>query len=414
MRGALRYLRAEAKRFLRVYPAILALILVTCICIGAAAAIFFSADDEKDAEAMQKIKIGIVGNLEDTYLKLAVNALQNMDASNYYADMITMDLETAKKELDRGEIAGYLLVPEGYVDSVISGGEDLLTYVMKDTTATFMPQLMSGALTTVSHYVTTSESCIYSYTDLCRDRDIPRSTYRPTANNMSFEYVSVILDRENATKTEYIGDIIGLDLKEYYVCALFCLAILLFGLCFAPLLIKERLSLQRLLLSKGTGSAFQVAGEFFMLFILQALNCLIMLSMLFFIGKKGISLGISISDTNALFSIFFSLLPCVLVLCAMQFFLYELSSGVISGVLMGLFSTIALSFISGFFFPLNSLPKSIASFSAVIPTGYAFTNTMSVLLRGETSALAPLLLWSAGLLLCSCIIREIRIRRVGK
>lgn len=415
MKGTLRYLSAQAKRFLRVYPAIIALVLTTCLCIGIVAAVFFSADDEKNALEKQKIKIGIVGNLEDTYLDLAVYALQNMDASHYYADMTPMDLETAKKELDSGVIAGYLVVPEGYVESVMNGDEDILTYVMKDTTATFLPQLMNDALKTVSHYVTTSESCIYSYTDLCRDRNIPRGTYRPMANAMSMEYVSVILSRESAAETEYIGDIIGLDLKEYYICAFFCLAVMLTGLCFAPLLIKERLSLNRLLVSRGVASPSQVISEFLMLFIFQGANCFVMLTMVFLVDKHaGVSLGMSFADFGGLISVFFSLLPSVLVLCAMQYFLYELCTGVISGVLMGLFSTVALAFASGFFFPRSSLPESVSRFGSVIPTGYAFTNTVDVLLGKSSMSPAPIILWSAALIIISCALRSIKIRRIGK
>jgi len=289
MKSFFRYLRAQCKRFALAYPKILALIIVTVLCIGAVAAAVFAADDEKSKSDALKVRVGIVGNLEDTYLDLAVFALQNMDSSKYYADMITMELDEAKKSLESGEIIGYLTVPDGYVEAVLNGEDELLTYVINDTPATFVPQLMNEVIETVSHYVLRSQSGIYGYTDFSRENDIPRSEYRPKADDMAFDYLDIILNREAAVETEYIGDIGGFDLKVYYICAFFCLILLLWGQSAAPLLIKQEMALPRLLSIRKTNAVSQVFGELIPFFVLQLFNTLLLFIVLWAAAQLGVA-----------------------------------------------------------------------------------------------------------------------------
>ena len=185
MRGFFVYFRAQLKRCLCFWPKILVLTLISAICIASFAYNTLQSKAEEEEASALKLKIGVCGDLRDTYLDLAVFALQNFDSSQYYAEMVTMSEEEAAEKLSRGEISGYVIVPEGYVEAVVAGEELQVTYVMNESPATIVPMLMKEVIETISDYVVESETSIYSYTKICRERGIPRSEYRIDADNMS-------------------------------------------------------------------------------------------------------------------------------------------------------------------------------------------------------------------------------------
>ncbi|MBE6588245.1 MAG: ABC transporter permease [Ruminococcaceae bacterium] len=401
MRGALRYFAARSKRALRYYPAALIFALVTALLLSAlAGALLFEKEGEINEQKL-RVRVGVVGNLEDTYLDLAVFALQNMDSSRVYAEMITMEPDEAEKMLDSGEIIGYVTVPEGYVETVMSGENQQLTYTVKDSPASLVPILMNEVVGTVSRYVTLSENGIYGYTDFCRDMGIPRSEYRPLADGLSVEYLMTILEREDATETKILEGTKGLDLFGYYTCAIFVIAVLLWGISFAPMMISQESSLYRLLRFNGTGAFLQTCGDFLPFLLLMVANVLL--------------LGAAVSAFGATpepLLLIIKLLPAVSLLCAFQYLLYEISKSPVSAVLIQLFSCVASSLASGFFFYRNALPESVALFGRLIPTGVAFDYVTDVFRKGDCSlSLLITVILTAALLLLAAVVRAGKIRR---
>ena len=399
MTKALRYFSARFKRALRYYPAVLAFVLLTAVIAAFVCGTVFSLNEEEAQADKIKVKIGIVGNLEETYLDLAVFALQNADSSKYYAQMITMNEETAKKQLADGKIIGYVYIPEGYIEEVMSGEIRALSYVVNDSPASVIPLIMNEVVSTVSHYVTSSENGIYAYMDFCRDAGIKRSEYRKTTDKLSIEYVKVILDRESATETTLESNTRGLDFKEYYLCVFFTLLVMLWGIAFAPMMIKKESALQRLLAFRGVLPASQIIWDFACFFILMVFNVLLIfiLAAAFGIFSFAVALGL-----------FVKLLPAVLLLSCMQYLLYEISESVISAVLLQLFVAVAGGFASGFFYFRSALPESISKFGAILPTGVAFDYVTSVWSGNDAVPYLVFALISSFCLLALCILARIR------
>ena len=105
------------------------------------------------------------------------------------------------------------------------------------------------------------------------------------------------------------------------------------------------------------------------------------------------------------------LLPAAMLLSAMQFFLYELTSGVVSAVLLQILSAVALSFASGYLLPLDSLPPVLASASAFLPTGVAFSYAAALFTdSGIALLLAITAGYSAVLLAAAAAVRNVKIR----
>ena len=98
---------------------------------------------------------------------------------------------------------------------------------------------------------------------------------------------------------------------------------------------------------------------------------------LFFAADLGIRLlptgQLFLSNTIRadLFSLAIRLFPALLAMAAMQFFLYELCDNIVSALLLQILCALSLGYISGCFYPIGFLPKSIQQLSSVTPSGAA-------------------------------------------
>ena len=106
-----------------------------------------------------------------------------------------------------------------------------------------------------------------------------------------------------------------------------------------------------------------------------------------------------------------AMLPSAVLLTALQFFLYELTTGIVSAVLLQILATLALAFASGYLLPLNSMPPVLAAASAYLPTGLAFSYAASLLTDSfAAGTLAAVLAYAAVILAAAVAVRTVKIR----
>ena len=117
MRMIFSYMKARALLMLRAFPALLAFALCLALCASIALSAFIGANETDDGQ--MRVRVGIAGSLEDTYIELGMFALKNMDTSRYYVEFVELDLERAKRALSDGELLGYLVIPEGFADAAL-------------------------------------------------------------------------------------------------------------------------------------------------------------------------------------------------------------------------------------------------------------------------------------------------------
>lgn len=409
------YLKAQTLRTAKLYPAILCFTLILTIGLGV---ILFGLFGESDnEESKQKIQIGIVGDTSDSYLGIGIEAVKNFDTSKYYIDFITLSEEEAKKRLNNSELMGYLLIPDGFVNSIVSGENKKITYVSANSPAVLGPIIMNEVAVTISDIVTESQSGIYGFMNLADKAGLSAKNINKLTDMLNIEYINAILTREKSYNTEYIGVSSGLAFKDYYFCVFIVLIFLLSGTVCAHLLIKSDLSLQRLLYCRGQNLFSQLIADYLPYFFMLTINCILIFT----------SAGVFLKDIPSFDGIFgeftdisecllfaLKLIPVIALITALQFFLYELASNIISGVLLQVVTSLMLSYISGFFYPLYSLPEILQKISVFLPTGVAF-NYVKALIRDElTIGCAFLcLVYFALFLILSLAVRNIRLRRAG-
>ena len=91
-------------------------------CIGLAAYFLVSGPL---AERQSRYRIGVVGDLSDPYMELGFKALRTFDRSRDMVELISMTEDEAAREFEAGHIIAYVVVPEGFTDSVVHGRNDI-------------------------------------------------------------------------------------------------------------------------------------------------------------------------------------------------------------------------------------------------------------------------------------------------
>jgi len=394
MRMFFSYMKARALLMLRAFPALLAFALCLALCASIALSAFIGAKETDDGQ--MRVRVGIAGSLEDTYIELGMFALKNMDTSRYYVEFVELDLERAKRALSDGELLGYLVIPEGFADAALGGEEVSLEYVCADSPSTFLPILMKEIVDTVSGYVTQSQNGVYGFMQFMRDNGYKWSEYSTDANLLALEYMRVILDRGEIWERVEVESPLVYDTVTYYVCAAFVFLLLLFGVCASFVMIREDTALLKIMKFKGCGAPLQLLSELLPYFALMWVVAAILI-------LGAIATGLTEADLTVVFAV----APAVLCISLFQFFMYEISRGVIGGAFLQLFSAVALSFVSGFFFPFNSLPPSVCAVARYLPTRVAFEAVASSF-SGQSASVLPALMCAAVLFVLTVGARGLR------
>ena len=102
------------------------LVSVLLLSIMLAVLTQFSAFFKSEQES--KFKIAVVGNTHSRFFNLGIAALKTLDASRFSIDIELTEESKAKKQLLRGEISAYVVIPEKFIKYARRGKIIPVTY----------------------------------------------------------------------------------------------------------------------------------------------------------------------------------------------------------------------------------------------------------------------------------------------
>jgi len=190
------------------------------------------------------------------------------------------------------------------------------------------------------------------------------------------------------------------------------LFLLLWGIAGSPLYIKRDHALPALLSSKGQNTFSQIAGEFVAYFVLMATSFLLVIVLV--AAAMGIT-GFTLPEweregIGILFVFYVKMLPVAAVICALQLLLFELTSDMVSGILLQFLCALSLGYLSGCFYPISFFPESIQVVQPLLPTGVAVNYGGNLLMEESTVVEIVLLLGYLVLfLLLTAVVRKRKI-----
>ena len=299
----------------------------------------------KSSPLFAPFTVGIVDEDGAPEINLLISAFSNTKGIGGLVTLEVMSREQAESELNADEIPAYLIVPQGFTDSVITGTDMSLTLVGDETRPlqlTAAKLLMQAGMA----FLTSSQAGIYSTYDYAAEQgmsydDINQKLVMP----INLVYAKNLLNYNRLFTTETVEPLDVGTPASYYAASVVSFLLILWLLAFTGTL------------SENLKSAVISRGRFFGLGLWKTLG-LRFLTLLVFICVVTSPLAILFGAKYLAVSFF---LACLTFLAAL--FRSEHAGGLFLFVL-ALFDV----FVSGGVLPLAFLPKMFETAAVFTPT----------------------------------------------
>ena len=374
-----KYTSAQIKRSMRYLPFVF--IITLAVCAALALFMITTVNTDNSSDNKQKLKIGVAGSYEDTYLGFGLTAIQSFDSSRFALEIIDFEEKDAIKSLKNGEISGYVLIPEGFIENAIAGKVGKLSFVTSYTDATIINIFKEEALKLVSCIIVESQKGVYAMQDAMQENGAGRSEIYDETLVLSAEYINLVLNRTNALELKTIGVSDNLSFAGYLFSGLSIILIFLSGIVTAPLYIRRDASLYKLLRANRYNPVSQIVGEYLSFFALMFTNStLLLLALMLSTGKFAAAIPeLASLSIGMMLLLLLKFIPTILLISSLQFLMYQISDSIVSGVLMQFFSAVLLGYACGCFYPINFFPELIQKTADFIPHGIARAYLSSLL-----------------------------------
>lgn len=365
-----KYICAQLKRVLKVFPTIIVTTLFLLLSI--ALLMWVVLDKNNSSEKKQIVQIGLTGDLEGSYLGIGIQTIQNLDSSRFAISFVDMTEEEAKEQLMQGKISAYVIVPDGFVESVTLGENLPLTYVTSTRATGVGSMVMNELVDTISKIVVESQNAIYGTQSFMLENGM-KDIYWDATDELYLRIVNFVLGRTQVYELETLGVANNPSLPGYYVCGILLLFLLLWGIVCSPLFVKRSEALSKLLKARGQGAWSQVLGEY-VAYVALMLGTLLFVFIL--LAASMLITGIEPAEWEGegigrLSLFLLQMVPVTLLISAMQFLIYEVVHGMVGSVFAQFLIALSLGYLSGCFYPISFFPQSVQAISGWLPSGAA-------------------------------------------
>ena len=194
----------------------------------------------------------------------------------------------------------------------------------------------------------------------------------------------------------------GLGTDGYLISGFCVILFMLICLTFAPVMIRRDYALSRMLCSHRKPISLQVFCDFLVYFL--GLICVIGIVLLS---------AMALSWCQVTWQAVVQGLVIVFSLGAMSFFMYEIASDLVTGVLLQFFVILALCFVSGCLYPITFFPDAVQKISCFLPTGLARMQFADCVMETSTTTTTIALLGYGSIFLAgSTLVRKLKVAGV--
>ncbi len=352
------YLLIQIKRLFRVLPMALLFNFLTIAGICGIFALKIGTTNKSQS----RIGVGIVGSIENKYMKLGVEMLNNMDASRFSIKFINMDETAAKKSLKAGEIIGYFKIDKDFIEALEKGENRPVEYISSG--AGMISALSKEVASVFSTLLVNSERAIYATDNYLIDH--PQVYNRERANTeFNIELLKNVMSRGRIYDVKSIDTVSGLSDADNYICGMSVLFMMLTGLGLGGLLSDKNESLLRVLKSRGLSYGDSLIVDMFVI------SLYIILTVLIFTGGMALTGAILPGNHNFvnLFEYCKDIVFLSVMFASMHLFIYEIIYKRVVAVLAELLLGISLGYIGGCIYPISFFPDIIRKLSIFLPSG---------------------------------------------
>lgn len=310
----------------------------------------------------KRIGVGVVGNIENKYMKLGVEMLNNMDASRFSVKFESLDEENAKKALREGRIAGYFKIDKDFIEGLENGENRPVIYV--SSSGGLMNELSKEVASVFSVLIVNSERVIYAVDEYLSEH---KNVYdRETANTeLNMSLLKNVFTRGKIYNIETKALTGEVSVKDNYICAMIIILTALSGVGLGSLLSGKKDTLQEVLKSRGLSYISSIICE------LITVTLYILILIIFGFGIFLLAINF-LQDESFIspdyFEFFCNIFAVSIMFASMHLFIYELIYQRVTAVLIEIILGISLCYIGGCIYPLSFFPDIIQKISVFLPS----------------------------------------------
>jgi hypothetical protein len=413
------YTKLRLKAVLKIFPSMCIMTLLLCLSLGVilylqSARTLQLAEGDENAT----VPIGIAGVNDSGTFSAAFPALLQLDSSRSEVTFKLYDTkQDAVKAIRKGEILAAIVIPDGVLGTLLAGGLDKMIVVVPASSAgleTLILRELSKSVSIILGSMNSASSTLSDYYKMSGTND--PDVIANAQTDLLLMSMQDMLHRNHMFKVKYIRAGNQLSIESFFLVSLVMLLILLIGVMCAGSFIRSDYSLAKLLNLRRLGPCRQIIAEYASLVALLACLCALFLPL---VGAALSRMPITFSAFGLTPDSFFKgflmfclkAFPVILLAAAIDLFLYELSQTLITGVLLQFLVMIALAYLSGTFYTVQTMPEPLKAVQPFLPTGQALIYLQSTA-RGKMSVWMPLiwvLSWAALFLAGSMLLRRSKV-----
>lgn len=366
------YLMLEIKKYRQAFPKILGgLFLILFLSAGCVILYQLYSAEQPD---QQKIRIGITADPDEPYLDWIIQTIQNMKDLKNSCQFEFVSEQEGNQNLQSGKYTALFLIPHNYIRSLIDGEEAVLRIRFRQGQATIADYLVKEMGNAASQIMLDTQAGIYAMQDYYRENDLP--DLEKDELSLNVRYLQKVLSRKNIYTVEEIPANGTVANKTHYLAVgIICLLTALGFTCTA-VLHRESPTLTQKLDLAGLGGWKQLLAREIALCLCFGFIYLMLAVLLAAVSPwiPGLTSVLYITDTTPFYTILYTgmklitLLPILTVICSYILWVYELATDNLSSMILLFVSFICLSYLSGYYYPLSSLPDRIRHLAPYLPT----------------------------------------------
>ncbi len=362
------------KKFIRMLPTIvLETLLFGLILLGIGAYATKAIYGEK---VVNEIRVGVVAKGEDRTADMLVRFIGSMDSirDTIFFTLLSSEQE-AREKLAAGEIYAAILVPEGIIDSVLSG-ENIPATILLDNSYSEMETAVFEEFTRAgARLLTTAQAGIYAADAFCVEKGRKDQIER-TEDYLNAAYLSYALDRSSLLEEAEVKAAGGLNLTDYYTIALLLAFLSFAGLSFGRYMQVKSGEREKLFGSRGIENGQR--------YWIEAIAFSVVFGLLGMAACASVGLLI-INKSNSFFQPngqWLFLLVLWFVVGTFIRMLLQIVGNHAGGIGIGFVVLMAMMAAAGVFIPSAFLPLWIERAGAYVPYGM-WMESMAAILQGR-------------------------------
>ncbi len=403
MRKFFVYLLLQYKRALKALPVVILTALVISGCVLLMFVMIGKAGRKRGET--EPLRIGVVGDINDKYFSVGLSAMQHLDSSRFAVELIELEETDAMRMIDEGKISGYAVIPEGFVQSVMTGENKQITLVTTNASEDIMTHLVREFMDYISVYLLKTQDSIsglsqYMYVN-GHGEDIGKAI-----DDINLFYVNLVMKRDNLFEPiHYVGSKNTLSANAGYICGLMIFLVMMFGIAYSPVYTRREVSLNAILRIRGLPVAIQVLAEY-LSYLGMMYICLLPLITLsvYLIDRSGVLIPEWKMGFLADYGYFITgFIPVIAMFATVQYLLFLLTDNYISGICLQFAFAVIAAYLGGCLYPLSFFPDPVRRSAMFQPAGLSYSYLADILLLKDSRVHLMMILLYLGIFFAAAV-----------